>query len=1850
MFGEDVTSCQPLPNTQQCQQREKVKKTNNFEKLSKQDNHEQQNRVLTPIMIKAFDFVPSEEMSVSGSPTATEPGSVIWAPPPTPSWRSDALKVPTVYGYPQEVEHMPKQKLISTEFALRIKDARQAYLKDVVNCQVRSRKSGYPRIAKFSRGRVLPRQVFLRRTLNAEVKQLGLKRKVNRSITEFGRAMFLKRSAVEEIKQITRKYKVGIEVMEKYKADLERKKMLDSIKARQVVVKYLERQGLRLDTEDAEFILKMVSKEPLYMLAKKICLAECMDEVRLRDEVEKREALTRPSLKDQLKHHFLIREINKEIKRIGREQARDIYINHLLVAKSQKERVVQEIREKALKKKLQELQQKRGRVILQIADIANAERKNDMITSRLETQLKKALQADLTQSLTAEYKRDSEKVIHEQKPSRVPRSESVVNWFRQFYDQRKAVWCPNDNYPGTDRHMKREVVESPGAKEFFMRTLLNNILTKRSNKPARTRKMFLLARHIAMPEQAYLKLKVNEVIKSIGYVKDRQRIRAIKRQINLEIRTHGRKAAVTREIMERSDEIQYRYGLTTEIGRLSLTFDQEMKTPLAVKIAQNKHAKLVNQVQIESRQRQLKKKVVMDIKFAGFKCRVNQEIRELAMAKKLNELRFRRGKIILQLSGMPEQKSAVYKEMRNRQQQSELKKQVIQVIETRGRKLKVMTELRQWALKRRLAKLAGADYRWRQPSRSSNVDRILRRVRQRLIESARVRENTRKMALCIRQYGKARRLKAEVNTIIKTHQRMTQVVLDIKTRGATIRRKAEVVAEIKTRGRTVRLKDQVLLEIKTRGQTIQYKEAVLAQLKRRSRSIRRKYVERHVPWRMQRARLHEDLRKYFKAKRQERERELIRLYPIRRYRNMPVARQMFLKMEMNSEIRQRGRKAVVQRELLLRFRTVDLKNRLCEEILERARKQVWRKDVQCCITQRALKAKLIREVEEGRWNLRHVEASEEVEEEVLFEFDNIVLTDKYSQIKRTRELKRAVNNEIEKMQLRKRLQQCRKRRGPIILALAQVDNKQIAFKKKLMKEVRDKYIEKYMLKVLEDRARARNRMQKIEQVLKQRELKTRVNREIIQARKQYLCKKQMLGELRMIKLKMLVGREIKKIGEIKRNYRAVVQDIQARGDKARVVIQIKNKQHWMLDVKGKKIRAAQAKLYSRVVEQITIMGRRVRVIEELRWREENARRRKQIKVILAQRKRKEACLREMERAKRKTTVKKMLLIRANVIRLKARLCMELKVRVAKARCVRAIWEKAEARRNHVLVCEELKQRSRLANCVHAIKRGKLELRSVAEPVDISSLAIVKQQLLKKQVNTVIKQAGRKIELNKEIVERQAQCNRKALVTSELVYRFLKTKLCKEIRSKGRSVLQGESRLRKKVAVYHEMVITELKTRINHLEVVKEIKTRQKQIFWKKQTCIIIKQGGFKVRVNKQIRSMAKQKYMKKEINTIIKQGGLKSDVLKSIRQLRLIADLKKQRDLKAHVVLSIKQIGKAYEDKRRVCVVIKQTGLKARCNREIRKKQYRLRSLFMPRLTSKEFAQRIINHSNEGRRALNINPRSEALPTKFTRDLPPPIYRQKSDGVRNDYQPVTNPWRRRQQVRSQSHFPSLKDIAHPELGRPRIGAARRRRQQREPKRFDYFKEREDARMEESKLHERGEGEERDVTIIWPSTTVGSDRALQFDDLDSVYGESVSEKGIAIMKLVDSVMKESKIRKEQDIKIRELNVEIVQQRKDFKALTERVVDDKNNLYQELEKLKLENESLTFELEKQEKEEKLIAMRKAQARLAKKAKRKRNQSQRQQIPVFYQEMQEFGKGKAIHQGTPTQEATRMTELLF
>merc|ERR1711920_959351 len=145
-----------------------------------------------------------------------------------------------------------------------------------------------------------------------------------------------------------------------------------------------------------------------------------------------------------------------------------------------------------------------------------------------------------------------------------------------------------------------------------------------------------------------------------------------------------------------------------------------------------------------------------------------------------------------------------------------------------------------------------------------------------------------------------------------------------------------------------------------------------------------------------------------------------------------------------------------------------------------------------------------------------------------------------------------------------------------------------------------------------------------------------------------------------------------------------------------------------------------------------------------------------------------------------------------------------------------------------------------------------------------------------------------------------------------------------------------------------MVLTEFNQRWRHAEVMQEIRTRQKQIFWKQQTCIIIKQGGHKVRVNKEIRSIARQKFIKKQINTLIKQGGIRSRLMKEIRQLRMISQLKKQRELKAKVNLAIRQMAEATDNKRKICTVIKQTGLKAICNREIRRQCYRLRSCAVP--------------------------------------------------------------------------------------------------------------------------------------------------------------------------------------------------------------------------------------------------------------------------------------------------------------
>lgn len=78
---------------------------------------------------------------------------------------------------------------------------------------------------------------------------------------------------------------------------------------------------------------------------------------------------------------------------------------------------------------------------------------------------------------------------------------------------------------------------------------------------------------------------------------------------------------------------------------------------------------------------------------------------------------------------------------------------------------------------------------------------------------------------------------------------------------------------------------------------------------------------------------------------------------------------------------------------------------------------------------------------------------------------------------------------------------------------------------------------------------------------------------------------------------------------------------------------------------------------------------------------------------------------------------------------------------------------------------------------------------------------------------------------------------------------------------------------------------------------------------------------------------------------MIRQGGLKSLVQKEIRQLRKLSELRKQKILKEKVNLSIRQIAEAHKNKRKVCTVLKQSGLKSRCNQEIRRQEVQLRPL-----------------------------------------------------------------------------------------------------------------------------------------------------------------------------------------------------------------------------------------------------------------------------------------------------------------
>merc|ERR1719461_93897 len=108
--------------------------------------------------------------------------------------------------------------------------------------------------------------------------------------------------------------------------------------------------------------------------------------------------------------------------------------------------------------------------------------------------------------------------------------------------------------------------------------------------------------------------------------------------------------------------------------------------------------------------------------------------------------------------------------------------------------------------------------------------------------------------------GRARELKSHVNMIFKTHGLKAGLVQEIKQRGAAVRAKAQVNEEIKQRMRLIRAKERINTEIKEGFEDFR------GNFKRKQqRSLQHGYIE---------------MKPITKAQ---------------RFRNLPVARQMYMK-------------------------------------------------------------------------------------------------------------------------------------------------------------------------------------------------------------------------------------------------------------------------------------------------------------------------------------------------------------------------------------------------------------------------------------------------------------------------------------------------------------------------------------------------------------------------------------------------------------------------------------------------------------------------------------------------------------------------------------------------------------------------------------------------------------------------------------------------------------------------------------------------------------------------------------------------------------------------------------------
>jgi len=659
------------------------------------------------------------------------------------------------------------------------------------------------------------------------------------------------------------------------KAKENRRLVLKDISARQLAINYLTRNLWILDKKAVQYLLEKLKTAPNVAYWKMITQEDCVEEVRIR-RAAKFEA---DALKD------VIDDVNEEIvnpiveedymelisQESSRFSARRRQIQEKLTAKENKrvvlnelrlyflESAIQQLRQKRgrvimdmpkvdLNKEVQKLKQKRGKVILDIAFLDQAQRRNSNIRAHLKNNVRELLQVQikkLKQQRGGVLLKMADFRDAERRNNRLEMR--LKEAIREDVNQRLVDAYKNSVENTSDRGLvvvsdpkliERSRVGStrPGPKEFFVKTIVHRLLAKRGSN---RRDPYQAWQQVGMPRQTYLKFAVNKVIQKIRIIRERQQIRQIKRNINQEILTMGTKALVIHEINKLSLNIQQQVGL------------------------------------LPRRQSRLKQ---MEMNDDGMKSVLIPKTSGLEIEKELKRLRLRRGNVVLEMDRVQKESSStiLYKNCQ-----------------------------------------------------SSSI-RVIQKVRRKLLEKARLRKQSQKMVKAIQQIGKARMLKKEINTIIETHFHIKQVVL-----------------EIKTRFRAVQLKDRMIDELK--GYITQFeKQRANRKFLKEQRTFRhgdpvndlnktvRKVKLKKSSWREQRTRLHKDLHEYFRKAKLAMDKE----DDLSWIRKMPISRQMSLKWAVNQEIRQRQFKKAVQLELVTRFRTVDLKSKLCREILKNAQNRV----------------------------------------------------------------------------------------------------------------------------------------------------------------------------------------------------------------------------------------------------------------------------------------------------------------------------------------------------------------------------------------------------------------------------------------------------------------------------------------------------------------------------------------------------------------------------------------------------------------------------------------------------------------------------------------------------------------------------------------------------------------------------------------------------------------------------------------------------------------------------------------------------------------------------------------------